>query len=83
MPLFPPKVLTKELSIQPIPEHVLPIITDWANSITDKAIYSQKETTLSGQFVQKILVEVLGYSCFANNHQQWNFTRRTARKREC
>lgn len=75
MPLFHPKVLTKELSIQPIPEHVLPIITDWADSITSKAIYSQKETALSGQFVQKILVEVLGYSGFANNHQQWNFTR--------
>jgi len=75
MPLFHPKVLTKELTIQPIPEHILPIITDWANSIKSKAIYSQKETALSGQFVQKILVEVLGYTGFSNNHQQWNFTR--------
>ncbi|MBL1320044.1 MAG: N-6 DNA methylase [Methylophaga sp.] len=75
MPLFHPKILAKELTIQPVPVNILPIITDWADSISSKAIYSQKETALSGQFVQKILVEVLGYSGFSNNHQQWNFTR--------
>jgi len=75
MPLFHPKTLTKSLTVSTIPEPALAIINDWASSISSKAIYSQKEVALSGQFVQKILVELLGYTHFSDNHQQWNLTR--------
>ncbi len=75
MALFHPKVLAKELHIEAIPTHHFEIISEWAASIQSKAIYSQKETALSGQFVHKILLEVLGYTHFSKNHEQWNITR--------
>lgn len=66
MPLFHPRVLKKALkkSILPLPKIHQAILEDWHNSIESEQIFKQKETSLHSHFIQKILIDILGYQGF-------------------
>jgi len=68
MNLFHPRVLQKALAFHDaqIPESQAQILRDWRDSIASGAILKQKETALYGHFIQKILIEVLGYTGFGS-----------------
>ncbi len=74
MTLFQPKVLARSLNDIDIPDKHNAILVDWAQSISSRAIYSQSEVALHGHFIQKILIDVLGYSGFGSN-DQWSLQR--------
>lgn len=74
MTLFQPKVLARSLNDIDIPDEHNAILVDWAQSISSRAIYSQSEVALHGHFIQKILIDVLGYSGFGSN-DQWSLQR--------
>lgn len=67
MPLFHPRVLKKALKHHPLslPETHRHILEEWRTSIENRQLFKQKETSLHAHFVQKILVEVLGYQSFS------------------
>ena len=76
MNVFHPRVLQKALAFydQQIPEPQAAIVRDWRDSITSGAILKQKETALHGHFIQKILIEILGYSGFGSA-PEWTLQR--------
>jgi type I restriction-modification system DNA methylase subunit len=65
MSLFNKKTITKTIALAGPPDPVrLAVLQHWAETIRSGAIHSQKETSLHGNFKQKILVEALGYTDF-------------------
>lgn len=76
MNLFHPRVLQKTLAFYElqIPESQAQILCDWRDSITSGAMFKQKETALHGHFIQKILIEVLGYTGFGST-PEWTLQR--------
>ena len=65
MSLFNKKTISKTIALAAPPDAArLAVLQEWAETIRSGAISSQKETALHGNFKQKILVEVLGYSDF-------------------
>ncbi len=61
--LINPK-LAKALQPAPLSTGHLAILQAWQDSIHNQAIFKQTETALHSQFIQKILVEILGYKGF-------------------
>jgi hypothetical protein len=60
MPLFHPRVIQKRLSaFLAVPPQHKAILDGWAKSLSDGV--SDKETQNDSEFIQRILVEVLGY----------------------
>jgi hypothetical protein len=60
MPLFHPRVIQKRLSaFLAVPPQHKAILDGWAKSLSD-GVYD-KETQNDSEFIQRILVEVLGY----------------------
>ena len=76
MNLFQPKVIQNALAHMDrrIPEQHAAILQAWRDSVTSKAIFTQKETALHGHFIQKILMDVLGYAGFGEA-AAWNLQR--------
>ena len=71
MSLFNKKTISKTVALAATPDAArLAVLQEWAETIRSGAISSQKETALHGNFKQKILVEVLGYSDF-NQSGAW------------
>ena len=71
MSLFNKKTISKTIALAAPPDAArLAVLQEWAETIRSGAISSQKETALHGNFKQKILVEVLGYSDF-NQSGAW------------
>ena len=67
MPLFHPRILQKSLKPPPsLPFTHQAILEDWRHSIESGQIFKQNETSLHHHFVQKILIEVLGYQSFSS-----------------
>lgn len=62
MPLFNPKTIARHAKLVKIPEAHLKHLQEWRDMITDKRIYGLKETALHGQFANKIVEGVLGYT---------------------
>ena len=75
--IFNIKILQNELKKTPsqIPEGHFEITKSWAESIKNKAIYKQKETALHGHFIQRILLDILGYDGFTDGKSAWNLQR--------
>ena len=75
--IFNIKVLQNELKKTPlqIPEVHSEIVQSWAESIKNKAIYKQKETALHGHFIQRVLLNILGYDGFTDGKSAWNLQR--------
>lgn len=68
MQLFNPKTLKRYIERAEAPDPAkLAILADWAKTINEGAIQSQKETALQGEFKQKIVCDVLGYRAFNNS----------------
>lgn len=60
MTLFHPRVINKKLSnVAPVPAQEAKILSDWSENL-DKGIYNI-ETQSDGEFIQQILINVLGY----------------------
>ncbi|MDY6993150.1 MAG: N-6 DNA methylase, partial [Pseudomonadota bacterium] len=67
MPLFHPRILNKAAKNYPLTlsathQHIL---EDWRISIENGQLLKQQETQLHAHFVQKILIELLGYRGFS------------------
>ncbi|GHA13177.1 type II endonuclease-methyltransferasefusion protein [Devosia pacifica] len=61
MPLFHPRAITKKLrNMGPIPATHATILSAWSQSLSD-GVYD-RETSNDGEFIQRILVDTLGYS---------------------
>ena len=73
MALFNEKYLKKQIGEHPgaISDEHLKILNNWANSIKYGSIESQKETALDGDFKNKIVEQVLGYTPFGEANE-WN-----------
>ena len=71
MPLINSRLLKKLLTEQEIPTPQLEILSAWRESIQNRSIYSQNETSLDAHFIQKFLVEILGYEDFGKNRSLW------------
>ncbi|MHA1540423.1 MAG: Eco57I restriction-modification methylase domain-containing protein [Alphaproteobacteria bacterium] len=72
MTLFHKKLIQRELektSATPSKEHAT-ILQEWAETIKSGKIFREKETAIRSQFVNKILVEVLGYNAFGGKNTQ-------------
>lgn len=71
MQLFNPKTIKRhiERAGDPVPAKA-DILRQWANTIADGSIQTQKETALHGNFKQRIICEVLGYTDF-NDSGDW------------
>jgi type I restriction-modification system DNA methylase subunit len=65
--LINPRLIQSHLQDTNIPAAHVEILQAWQNSILTRAIFSQKETALHSHFVQKILIEVLGYQGFGGD----------------
>ncbi|MDY6994308.1 MAG: hypothetical protein SVR94_17120, partial [Pseudomonadota bacterium] len=67
MPLFHPRVLKKALKNNPLvlSDTHKQILETWRISIENGQLFKQKEVSLHPHFVQKILIEVLGYQGFS------------------
>ncbi len=76
MNLFHPRVIKKALEHidLSISEDHTAILNAWGESIASRAILKQKETALHGHFIQKILIEVLGYTGFGTT-AAWDLQR--------
>ncbi|SEH04229.1 Eco57I restriction-modification methylase domain-containing protein [Candidatus Venteria ishoeyi] len=72
MPLINPRLQKNTLQIKAIPQTHLEILSAWQQSIHKRTLFSQKETALHSHFIQKILIEVLGYTGF--NGESWNLS---------
>lgn len=60
MPLFHPRIIEKHIkTVKPASSEHLSIVTAWAENVAS-GIYNS-ETKNDGQFIQRILVELLGY----------------------
>lgn len=69
MPLIHPRLI-KEITNKAldIPESHYEILSTWERSIRTREIYKIKETSLSGEFRQKILSKVLGYKTYTDGN---------------
>ena len=67
MPLINPRLIKTKLPLADIPAAHLSLLQKWQESIINRQIFSQKETALHGHFVQKILIEILGYQGFGGD----------------
>ena len=68
MPLINKRLQQAHLKINPIPAKHLSLLKNWQQSIQEQSIYSQKETALHSHFIQKILIDILGYQGFNGKH---------------
>jgi len=69
--LFNPKTLKRHIARAGAPDPVkLETLRQWAATIRDRSIESQKETALHGKFKREIICDVLGYSDF-NESGAW------------
>ena len=66
MSLFISKVINRNLDIKPIPAAHLDILQSWQNMITNKSLLKHKETAVDGNFMQKIVVSILGYETLSD-----------------
>ena len=71
MPLIHPRVLQKQLKDTngPIPAAHAAILSAWAKKLDD-GVYD-RETQNDGEFIQRILIDVLGYTG-ASSHSSWS-----------
>ena len=69
MPLFHPRLI-KEITNKPlvIPPKHFEVLETWVKSIQTMSIYKVKETSLSGEFRQKILANILGYKTYTDQN---------------
>lgn len=71
MQLFNPKTIRRHVERAGDPDQAkADILRQWANTIADVSIQTQKETALHGNFKQRIICEVLGYTDF-NESGEW------------
>lgn len=71
MQLFNPKTVNRNIDPTEAPDPAkAEALRQWANTIADGSIQSQKETALHGNFKQRIMCEVLGYADF-NESGEW------------
>lgn len=68
MQLFNRKTLARQ--VEPADQAKLGILREWAATIADGSINQQKETSLHGNFKQRIVCDVLGYTDF-NESGSW------------
>jgi hypothetical protein len=69
--LFNPKTLKRHIARAGAPDPVkLETLRQWAATIHDRSIETQKETALHGKFKREIICDVLGYSDF-NESGAW------------
>lgn len=62
MALFNKRIIQKRIPEKPtISKEALKHASEWADLINSKVIFSQKETSLYSEFMQKILVGILGF----------------------
>ncbi len=71
MGLIHKRLLKKLLHLIEIPATHLAILSAWRDSIFDKTIYKQNETSLDAYFIQKFLIEILDYEDFGKNRTLW------------
>ncbi len=71
MSLINQRILKKLLHATEIPAAHLAILSAWRDSIFDKTIYKQNETSLDAHFIQKFLIEILEYQDFGKNRTLW------------
>jgi hypothetical protein len=74
MPLFHPRVIEKHLkhvAAAPAPHRAL--LTDWSDNL-DKGLYDS-ETKNDGQFIEHILVQVLGYKQSGTSPAGWTLVK--------
>jgi len=73
MSLFHQKVIEKILDQKvDIPENHLEILQNWARSIQDGTLNTQKETALHGIFTENIVTQVLGYQPFGTSADHYD-----------
>jgi hypothetical protein len=76
-PLFLPTLLEKESHNQqikgPNQDRAYEIICKWADIESSGKLDPMKETSIEGEFCKEIFGEVLGYTLFADNKENWNF----------
>jgi len=74
--LFLPHYLSQEAiqynTREEIPKHLHDIICKWADLETSGKLEKKKETALEAEFLTDIFGEVLGYTLFSENKDQWN-----------
>lgn len=71
MQLFNPKTLKRHIAHAGTPDPVkLETLRQWAATIHDRSIETQKETALHGKFKREIICDVLGYADF-NESGAW------------
>ena len=71
MPLFNPKTIQRHIARADAPDPAkVEILRQWAATISDRSIETQKETALHGKFKREIMCDALGYSDF-NESGQW------------
>lgn len=71
MQLFNPKTLKRHIGHAGAPDPVkLETLRQWAATIHDRSIETQKETALHGKFKREIICDVLGYADF-NESGAW------------
>lgn len=71
MQLFNSKTIKRHIARAAAPDPAkLEILRQWGDTIRDRSIETQKETSLHGNFKQRIICEVLGYQDF-NDSGQW------------
>lgn len=67
MSLFRKKVFEKHLHISPLPETHATRLRDWQHLIQHGDLAQQNEIALQGEFMQQIMVDVLGYVPFGRD----------------
>jgi len=72
MPLINQRLIDTQLSVGSIPPAHHKILSDWQTSIESRRIFSQKETALHSHFIQRILIDVLGYQGFSG--ESWTLS---------
>ena len=69
MPLFHPRIIEKHLKAPPeLPKTHAGILSGWADSLA-KGVFD-RETSHDGEFIQRILIDVLGYTG-SSAGEQW------------
>ncbi|EIJ41549.1 type I restriction-modification system methyltransferase subunit [Beggiatoa alba B18LD] len=71
MPFINSRLLKKILHATEIPPAHLEILTKWRDSILNRQIYSQNETSLDSHFIQSILINILDYKDFGEDRTLW------------
>lgn len=71
MQLFNTKTIRRHIARAAAPDPAkLDVLRQWGDTIRDRSIETQKETSLHGNFKQRIICDVLGYQDF-NDSGQW------------